>query len=81
MNNEFTARMTKANKLMEVIVAAGGTSETTARMSDDQWKLAEQAARVRPASVETRAMVVRFVKIREEVKAMPDEALFARMKD
>jgi hypothetical protein len=78
--SELSARMAKANKLMEAIIAAGGTSETAAMMNDEQWKMAERITRTKPASSETRAMVIQFIKIREEVNATPVEVLFERMK-
>lgn len=67
------ARAAKAHRLANQLQAAECDAETAATMPDGVWKQAEQLANVKPSSEETRAMVVRILREREEAfrKGMP----------
>lgn len=63
---EAIARANKAHRLANQLQAAQCDADTAATMSDGVWKQAEQLANVKPASDETRALVVRILREREE---------------
>ena len=59
-NNPYkeAAQLAKVLKLVQVLRDIEATADQVARMTDEQWELAEKAAEVRPASSETRERVV-----------------------
>lgn len=59
-NNPYkeAAQLAKVLKLVQVLRDIEATADQVAGMTDEQWILAEKAAQVKPASGETRAMVL-----------------------
>ncbi len=60
------ARARKAAKVAAVLAAAyasTGVAVDPAQLTDDQWKLAEQAAQVRPLSPTSRSLVIALMSV------------------
>jgi hypothetical protein len=52
------AQLAKVLKLVDMLRTIEATADQVAKMTDEQWTLAEKAAEVKPASSETRNRVV-----------------------
>lgn len=64
---EANARAVKADRLATLFLGKGWDADTIAALGDVGWALAEQIVNVRPASPETRQLVVRVMRDRERI--------------
>lgn len=67
---EAEARLVKAIQLVDILDAAGITSEQVARFEPEHWHQAAAAPRVRPPSTQTQERVLIILRNREAARKL-----------